>query len=244
MAGARGTPSATAVGGAARPREPLSRDRIVEAAVRIMDREGLDAVSMRRLGRELGVEAMSLYNHVEDKDDILVGILEAVLSELEVPTEGEPLARLRRAAVNFRAVLLRHPGAIPLFAEQRRTIARERILRPVEAALAALREAGLSPEDAVHGYRALVGYVLGYVAQEVAGIFTRPEAFGLPPEQVAAALPASELPTLVALLPEMARCDPDEDFEFGLDLLLGGLRERAARRRPGAGIGRGRGRRR
>jgi len=232
MAGTKGPRAGSELAAGARPaREPLSRARIVGAALRILDREGLEAVSMRRLGRELGVEAMSLYNHVEDKDDILVGILEAIVSELEIPTEGEPFARLRAAALGFRAALLRHPGAIPLFAEQRRTIVREPILRAVEAALAALRQAGLSPEDAVHGYRALVGYVLGYVAQEVAGIFTQPEAFGLPPEQVAAALPAAELPTLVELLPEMARCDPDEDFEFGLDLLLGGLRERAGRGR-------------
>jgi len=230
MAGTREARARSELARPARPtREPLSRARIVEAALRIMDREGLEAVTMRRLGRELGVEAMSLYNHVEDKDDVLVGILEAVLSELRIPTQGEPFARLRRAALDFRAVLLRHPGVLPLFAEQRRTIAREPILRPVEAALAALREAGLSPEEAVHGYRALVGYVLGYVAQEVAGIFTRPEAFGLPPEQVAAALPAAGFPTLVELLPEMVRCDPDEDFEFGLDLLLRGLRERAGR---------------
>jgi len=237
MSGTAGTEDARAgseLAGPTRPaREPLSRARIVDAALRIMDREGLEAVSMRRLGRELGVEAMSLYNHVEDKDAVLVGICERIVSELRIPTEGEPFARLRTAALDFRAVLLRHPGALPLFAEQHRTIAREPILRPVEAALAALREAGLSPEDAVHGYRALVGYVLGFVAQEVAGIFTQPEAFGPPLEQVAAGLPADGFPALVALLPEMARCDPDEDFEFGLDLLLRGLRERAARRRRG-----------
>ena len=99
-------------------REPLTRERIVEAALRLMDAEGLDAVTMRRIGRELGVEAMSLYNHVEDKEDILDGICELVMSEFAFPEPAEDWAEsCRRAARSWRQLLKDHPDVMRLFDE-------------------------------------------------------------------------------------------------------------------------------
>src|SRR4249920_4005972 len=96
-------------------REKLSRDRIIDTALQIMDDEGLDAVSMRRVGRELGVEAMSLYHHVRDKDDLLMAIRERVLSEFVDPgTDGDWEMRVRRGARSWREVLRAHPNAIGL----------------------------------------------------------------------------------------------------------------------------------
>src|SRR5512134_389303 len=97
---------------AARPRrEPLTRERVIEAALRIMDAEGLEAVTMRRIGRELGVEAMSLYNHVRDKDDILDGISDAVMSQFEMPSATKDWSKDARAmAREWRRLLGLHPG--------------------------------------------------------------------------------------------------------------------------------------
>src|SRR5919198_630256 len=176
------TPAPTQV-----PRQPLSRDRILRAAVRVMDAEGVEAVTMRRLGRELGVEAMSLYNHVRDKEDILIGIIESVMTEFALPGgEGDWLARVRTMAAEFRRLLLAHPNVVQLIAEHHGPPTSPNGFLPVEVALSTLRAGGLSPEETVHAYRALVGYVMGYVAQS----------------------------------------DNDSEFEFGLDMLLEGLRTR------------------
>src|ERR671914_3064048 len=99
------------------PREPLSRERIIRASLRLMDEEGLDAVTMRRLGRELGVEAMSLYNHVRDKDDVLAGIVEMVMSEFDPPaSRGDWHEDAKNAAREWRRMLSLHPHVMTLMA--------------------------------------------------------------------------------------------------------------------------------
>ncbi|HXF56732.1 MAG TPA: TetR/AcrR family transcriptional regulator C-terminal domain-containing protein [Actinomycetota bacterium] len=217
---------------------PLTRRRVLEAAVRLMDREGLEAVTMRRLGRELGVEAMSLYNHVESKEDLLAGMLDVVLSEFEL-REGEGgdwPERVRALARAFRRLLHRHPGLIRLLAEEHEgTGLSPEALRPVEEALATLREAGLSEEATVHAYRALVGFTLGSVLLELGGFLSDASRQGAAWAESLLRLAPERLPTFAAILPHLLRCDPDEEFEFGLDVLLGGLRARlsgsTARRR-------------
>lgn len=207
-------------------RDPLTKKRVIEAALRVLDAEGLESVTMRRVGRELGVEAMSLYNHVEDKDAILAGLCEAVLAEFEIPEgEGGLTERLRAMARAFRALLLRHPNAISLFSELRTPVTAPEALMPIEVALGTLRGAGLSEEAAVHAYRVLVGYVMGYVGQECGGLFAEPRGPG-GVTAVRDAIDAGRLPNLAELLPCMLGCDPDEDFEVGLDIILSGLETR------------------
>ena len=105
------------------PRERLSRDRIIEAALRVMDGEGLEAVTMRRIGRELGVEAMSLYNHVEDKDDILEGVTERVMNEFEFPpSTGDWASDAREMAREWRRLLGLHPSVCQLLAERHKPL--------------------------------------------------------------------------------------------------------------------------
>lgn len=209
-------------------RKPLSGERIIEAALRVMDQEGLEAVTMRRLGRELGVEAMSLYNHVEDKDAVLRGILARVLGDFELPGDRELdwIERIREMSRTFRALLLRHPGVIPLLSEKSGPITDPRALAPIETALQTLREAGLSQEETIHAYRAVVGFVVGNVALEIAG-FLNPDDEALAYlEQMRDAIPFERFPRVIELLPAMHACDPDQEFEHGLDLLLTGLRSR------------------
>src|SRR5215213_7793139 len=135
-------------------RRPLSRRRILEAAVRFVDREGLDALSMRKLGSELGVEAMSLYNHVPNKSALLDGMVEVLLGELEIPPEDEGWERRVRGAYRaFRRLAHEHPNVFPLL-----------VVRPpetmdgiwlVEEFLKTLREAGFDPQTALYAFRAL-----------------------------------------------------------------------------------------
>jgi AcrR family transcriptional regulator len=212
-------------------RRPLSNERILEAAVRLMDREGLDAVTMRRLGRELGVEAMSLYNHVEDKDALLRGILARVLAEFELPQDPDLdwIERVRQMARTFRELLLRHPGVIPLLSEKSGPITDPRALVPIETALQTLRDAGLSEAETIHAYRAVVGFVVGNVALEVAGFLNPGDTGASHLEEMAAAIPLERFPRIVELLPAMHDCDPAQEFEHGLDLLLTGLPSRVDR---------------
>jgi AcrR family transcriptional regulator len=211
-------------------RQPLTRERVLEAALALMEAEGLGAVSMRRLGRELGVEAMSLYNHVADKDDVLSGIQERVMSEFPLPEpSGDWIEHLRAMARSFRELLIRHPGVVALLSSHAgRPLSDPRSLRPIEVVLETLRSAGLSEDDTVHAYRALVGFVMGNAVLEIGGFFGEwSEREGWPDaEAMAAQLPAEELPTVVSMLPALWSCDATTEFERGLDVLLEGLRSR------------------
>jgi AcrR family transcriptional regulator len=198
-----------------------------------MDAEGLEAVTMRRLGRELGVEAMSLYHHVEDKEALLSAMSEAVVSEIDVPIDPaeDPLEQLRALASGFRRVLLRHPESLPLFSIHRGPFRTATALRPVEATLGLLDETGLSEEDVVHAYCLFVGYTLGFVTNEVTGFLSREatdhKAHGY--EELFAAFPAEEFPAVARFLPSMLDRDADANFAFGLDVILRGIRERTHR---------------
>lgn len=209
-----------------KPRTPLTRDRIVVAALGIMDTEGLGAVTMRRVAREVGVEAMSLYNHVHDKDDLLNGVVEQVMREFPFPTErsGEDwLETGRELARGWRNLLRAHPSAIQLFAERKTPMSSEDSLRPMDAALNALRNAGLSDRDAVQAFHTIGGYIFGYVMMETGRLFGDPAQEHASPD-----VSPDLLPSVAACAPFFADCDFDEQFEFGLDLMIEGLRAKVA----------------
>ncbi len=215
-------------------REPLTRERIVSAALRIMDEGGLEAVTMRRVGRELGVEAMSLYNHVPDKQDILDGVAEAVMAGFEwEPTSEDWLIQARRAASEWRRMLRRHPNVITVLVERKHPLMSVEALRPMEIALDILIRAGLSERDAVQAYQAIGAYIFGFVMMEV-GFLTPGSAGpaeGLSPEEMARRMPP-ELPCFGRLLPWFATCDLDATFDLGLELLLEGIRARSGQQGP------------
>jgi TetR/AcrR family tetracycline transcriptional repressor len=202
-------------------RVPLTRDRIVDATLHIMDTEGLDAVSMRRVAREVGVEAMSLYNHVRDKDDLLNGVIERVMGGFAFPDRDQHddwVVYGRRLAYAWRDVLRAHPPVMQLFAERKHGTSLD-TLRPMEAALEVLRGAGLGEREAVQAFHTIGGFIFGYVMMESGYL-----PGGQQNAQMFPPVPPDELPNVAACLPYLADCDFDGEFAFGLDLMLEGLR--------------------
>jgi len=200
-------------------RQPLSRRRVLEEAVRFVDREGLEALTMRKLGAELGVEAMSLYNHVPNKSALLDGMVEVLLGELEVPAENHSWEeRIREGYRAFRWLAHEHPNVFPLL-----------VNRPpetmdgvwlVEEFLRTLEEAGFGRETALHAFRALSSYTFGYAMAEIRGFALEPDGSRLGAHR----LSPEEFPSLCELKPLLENMDHDAEFEFGLDLILNGLR--------------------
>ena len=142
-------------------RTPLNRERVLRAAVALADEAGIESLSMRRLGQELGVEAMSLYNHVANKDDLLNGITDRVVSEIELPNGGgDWKTALRRHAISAHDVLVAHPWACRLaLSPDTESLAS---VRRAEWMLQQLREGGFSPEVTYHAYHALDAHILGF----------------------------------------------------------------------------------
>jgi AcrR family transcriptional regulator len=202
----------------------LSRDRVLRAAIRLADERGFESLTMRKLGRELGVQAMSLYNHVANKDDIRDGIVEIVLSEIEVPLPGgDWKAELRKTAISAHDVLVRHPWAGSLMMVARDGSAR---LRWMEAVLGTLREAGFSADMTHHAYHALDSHITGFTLWQVSFPFDTAEELADLAEGFLRELPAGDYPYVAEHAEQhLAGPDPDEpsEFEFGLDLILDGL---------------------
>src|SRR5438093_10223419 len=205
-------------------REHLTRERVIDAALAVMDSEGLDAVSMRRVAREVGVEAMSLYNHVRDKDDLLQGVCERIMSSYELPTGGgDWLDRAKAGAREWRRLLQAHPDVMRLFAETHGPApSSPDSLRPTEYALRLFKEAGLSDRDTVQAFHAFGGYIQGFVMME-GGSINLGKADKDVLGKVAGSVSAEAFPVLCAVSRYFAECDADEQFEFGLDLLIKGL---------------------
>jgi AcrR family transcriptional regulator len=215
--------------GDGRHRGRLSRERIVRTALEIMDAEGLEAVTMRRVGRKLGVEAMSLYNHVDDKEDLLDGVTEMVLGEFRwEPQTDDWVEQGRDAAREWRRLLQAHPNVIRLMIERKHPLTTADALRPTEIALDILRRAGLSERDTVHAFQAIGGYIFGVVMMDIGNIAPgRPDETGeLTPAEMKRAVPPG-FPCLEQMLPWLMGCDSDATFELGLDLLLEGIRAKA-----------------
>lgn len=200
-------------------RSPLTRERILGAAIELADREGIDAVSMRRLGAELGVEAMSLYNHFPNKAALLDGIVEMVINDINLPSNIEDWrACVREMARSYRETALEHPNIVPLVATRPfNTVAS---LKPVEAGFEIFRNAGFAPEDAVHAFRTLAGFVTGYTLAETGTFFGEAEGDG---QLTLVDLPESEFPRLREVGPFMQSTDHDAEFDFAIDVVITGL---------------------
>ncbi|MFS2295254.1 TetR family transcriptional regulator [Actinomadura hallensis] len=215
------------------PRPVLTRERIVLAAVELIEREGADALSMRRVAAELGVAVMSLYNHVPNKSALLEGVAEHVVSGLELRDDpAEPWQERARALVRaFRKVARDRPRCMTIVLTHK--IDTPVALRPAERALALAHAAGFDGETAVRIMRALLAYALGAQLRE-AGMSKMLGHLAETGAQSFARLDPDEFPHVVAYGPALAAHDPEADFEFGLDLLIGAL-DRLPRRRPGDG---------
>ena len=211
-----------------RSRTPLARDRVLLAAVAFADEHGIAALSMRKLGDALGVEAMSLYNHVANKDQLLDGMVDVVFGEIGLPSvdDGWKVA-MRRRAISARAALSRHRWAIGLL--ESRSSPGPATLRHHDAVLGTLRTAGFSVEMAAHAFALLDSYIYGFALEEASLPFETAEETQEVAEQILGELSPGEYPHLTELAVEHV-LRPGysfaDEFEFGLDLILGGL-ERA-----------------
>jgi AcrR family transcriptional regulator len=205
-------------------RTPLTKGRVLQTAVDLADRKGLDALTMRRLGGELGVEAMSLYKHVANKDGILDGIVELVVAEIEIPSDGADWKEaMRRRAISARQVLCRHSWAIGLL--EARGSTGPAVRRYLDAILGNLRSAGFSIENAVHAFWVLDCYVYGQVIQETSMPFSRSDEMTESAEPVLEQSTTNEYRHLVEIEERALRSEYsfDREFEFGLDLILDAL---------------------
>ncbi len=217
----------------ARVREgPLTREAIVRAALALVDEAGLDALSMRRLGAALGVEAMSLYSHFRDKEELLDGVQEAVLGEIDPDLgRGDWRERLARAGRAFRRALERHPNALPLFAT--RIVHTPRAMALVEKALVELKRAGLSDLHAIYAFDAVTCFIIAHAMAQWGGRHTDAQLVAHELSRLAE-LPPEQFPTMAGMLPALAGYSFDDGFELGLQCVLEGIAQhaRARTRRP------------
>ncbi|MGI5493604.1 TetR/AcrR family transcriptional regulator [Microtetraspora malaysiensis] len=211
------------------PPQPLSRGLVLEAAIRVADRGGVEAITMRRVAQELGVEAMSLYHHVPNKDAILDGVVDMVFAAIELPSAEFDDWRdaIRARASSARAVLSQHSWALGLMDSRRNP--GPATLRHHDAVLGVLRRAGFTLPMAAHAVSLIDSYIGGFVLQEANLPVTTPGDV----EEVAGGilehLPADELPYLTEMIRDHAlRPDYDHtsEFSYGLDLILDGLEAR------------------
>jgi len=207
----------------AKRRAPLSTERVLHAAVNLADEIGIASLSMRKLGQELGVKAMSLYKHVANKDEILDGIVDIVASEIDLPAVGgDWKAAMRRRAISAHEVLLRHPWATLLIVS--RANVGPAMLRYVDATIGCLRKAGFSYAMADHAWNAVDSHVYGFTLQKLNFPF-EPDEYAKVAKAYLPMIPAEQYPYLNGLSREVISGHHDglHDFEFGLDLILDGL---------------------
>lgn len=215
-------------------RAPLSRERVLRAAIALAHEGGIESLTMRKLGQALGVEAMSLYRHVANRDEILDGIVDMVISEIEVPRKGADWKMaMRQRAISAHEVLLRHPWASSLF-ESRKGVSPER-LRYADAIVGSLREAGFPIATAYRAFLTLDSYIYGFTLQEVSWALDAAEL----PEVTARLrpqIPADVYPNVLEVMEYVADSKSaragskgkrapgfSSEFEFGLELILDGL---------------------
>jgi AcrR family transcriptional regulator len=208
----------------------LSRDRVLRAAIGVADADGIASLTMRKLGVELGVEAMSLYNHVAGKDALLDGMIDSVFAEIDLPTDGIGWREsMRRRAISARAAMSRHRWAIGLM--ESRTSPGPATLRHHDTVIGTLRGAGFSVAMAAHAFSALDAYIYGFALQEASLPFDSAEGATEVAQGMMADFESGQYPHLTELAVEHALqpgYDYGAEFEFGLDLILDGL-ERARR---------------
>ena len=210
-------------------RAPLNRDRVLRVAIDLADRDGLEALSMRKLGQELGVDAMALYRHVRSKDDLFDGIIELIVGEIERPAvTGDWKAAIREQVMAARRVMLRHPWARRVFEE--RGTGGIAVIGYIESVLAMLREGGFSIDLAHHTLHVLDSRIFGFnqdLFDDSGRAVPSPDVAEILGPAMAARYPrVTELAMSVSHEGVLGRCDDDVEFAFGLDLILDGLDDR------------------
>jgi AcrR family transcriptional regulator len=209
----------------------LTRERVLQAALRLADQGGIESLSMRKLGQELGVEAMAVYYHLANKDEVLDGIVDLVFAEIDLPVIGADWkTAMRKRGISLYEVLARHRWAIGMM--EARKNAGPANLRHHDAVIGNLRAAGFDSPMVAHAYSLLDGYIYGFALTKMSLPFETPEDVEEVTQRMMEPYPLNEYPNLAVFVSEhIMRPDYDygEEFEYGLDLILDGLeRERAA----------------
>lgn len=206
-------------------RARLTRDRVLRTAIGLADGEGIERLTMRKLGVELGVEAMSLYNYVSNKEDLLHGMIDAVFAEIELPSPADDWkTALRKRSLSVRDMLSRHPWANGLMDSG--TNPGPATLRHHDRVLGTFRNGGFSIPMTAHAFSVLDAYIYGFAKQEKGLPFDSGEQAAAMAEVMLAHLPADEYPYLAELTSQHVLkpgYDYADEFTFGLDLVLDGL---------------------
>ncbi len=212
------------------PRRRLTRQQVLHTALRLIDDHGVSALSMRRLGRALGRDPMRLYRFAAGKDELLDGVVELVLSELEVPTAAPAHAWhdvLRGVAHTYRALAMHHPHVVPLLVTRPLStplgLRPLGTLRPLEALLELLVKAGFPPRGALHAYRLYMGFLQGHVLNELQERVQNPDETDDLLRLGLHQLPPREFPRLRSLATALVSYDGARELDEGLDIILGGL---------------------
>jgi len=217
----------------------LSRETVLAKALELVDAEGLDALTMRRLGQELGRDPMSLYRYAENRAALLDGVSELVLDQLPVhPEDPDWKAQLRNIAHDLRMLALEHPNVVPLLVTRPLStplgLRPLGTLRPLEQILTLLAAAGFEPADALHVYRAYYGFLYGHILNELQEYVVDPEENEVLLRLGLHRLPAKEFPRLRALAPALAEYDGARELDQGLTILLSGLETQLSRQVAGS----------
>jgi AcrR family transcriptional regulator len=215
----------TSIAAKSRRRIPLTRERVLDAAMKLADGGGIEALSMRKLGQALGVEAMALYYHFANKERVLDGIVDLVFGEIDLPAAGaEWKAAMRRRAISVRDALMRHRWAIGLM--ESRTNPGPANLRHHDAVIGCLRAAGFDMAAAATAYSLLDAYIYGFALTKMNLPFDTTTDIVEMAETMLEPFPAGEYPNLAAFITDHAMkpgYDFADEFEVGLDVILDGL---------------------
>jgi len=204
----------------------LTREKVIASAMTMIDRDGTDSFSLRRLATELGVEPMSLYNHVPNKEALLNGVAEALLAQVDFSgaDSGTWQHRIRAHATAFRAAAQRHPKAFPLVLT--RPAQTPAALETIRSPLAGMAELGLAPEELVHVLRCYIAFIVGTIMRELGSAITLGTMDPGRVQQRIDEITAAGDPLLTAIAPHLAVSDHDAEFRYGMELLIAGLAAR------------------
>jgi AcrR family transcriptional regulator len=209
----------------ARRRTPLTRERVLQTAVRRADQGGIASLSMRKLGQELGVEAMALYHHFANKDDLVDGMVDLVFGEIELPpSTSDWRTAMRQRAIGVRDALLRHRWAVGLMESRRRPGPAN--LRHHDAVIGSLRAGGFDIGMAAHAYSVLDSYIYGFALTKMNLPFETSDDVADVAQSMLQPFPPDEYPHMLEILTDHVMkpgYNYGEEFEYGLDLILDGL---------------------
>ncbi|MBK7895562.1 MAG: TetR/AcrR family transcriptional regulator C-terminal domain-containing protein [Candidatus Promineifilaceae bacterium] len=205
-------------------RTPLTRELVLEAALKILDEQGIVGLSMRKIASALHVEAMSLYNHVENKNDLLNGVVDLVLSRIELPDAALPWRdRLEVSAMKIYEAFIQHPALVIVISSEQGT---PNVMQGVDSIIAALEDAGLPPQQQVNAFRGLLAMCFGFILTHTQGFSTTKEMAQQEWDQIDTnKWEANTVPHLAKLAPYFLQTSADDDFQFMLHAYLDSIQK-------------------